>query len=323
MIHLRIVAPTDTAVSVLVMLDQLDVVTDIVHIPNSVSKPRGDLIMCHVPRESGSEVVDALRTLGIDQLGSIALSDVVAVVSPLADAATERAAGTGSDAVIWQAVQAGAEEQARLSTTYLAFIAIAGMLATIGLLTDSLVLIIGAMVVGPEFGPLAALCVALLGRNWQLAGRALVILVLGFAVAIVLAFVAVQILQAIGLAPLTWEVRTHPMTAFVAKPDAYAGIIAALAGIAGMLSVTTSHSGVLVGVFISVTTIPAAGNIALAAAYGDYAAMRGAALQLGINVGVLVIAGVLTVVVQRNRYARRFQAAVARVPKILVGPRRS
>lgn len=317
MIHLRIVAPSEVAAGAIAMLDQLDVVTDIVHVPNCARKPDGDLIMCHVPRESGSEIVDALRRIGVDDRASIALSDVVAVVSPLADAACERAAGTGSDAVIWQAVASEAEEQARLSTTYLAFISIAGLLATIGLLTDSLVLIIGAMVVGPEFGPLSAICVALLSKKWSLAWRALLMLLMGFVIAIAVSFGAVLLLQECGLAPMLWDGARHQMTAFVAKPDAFAGIVAALAGIAGMLSVTTSHSGVLVGVFISVTTIPAAGNIALAAAYADYPAMRGAAYQLGINVGVLVIAGVLTVLVQRSRYARRLRAVVARVPHLL------
>ena len=39
--------------------------------------------------------------------------------------------------------------------------AIATMIAAVGIIIDPQILIIGAMVVGPEFGPLAGLCVAL------------------------------------------------------------------------------------------------------------------------------------------------------------------
>ena len=46
--------------------------------------------------------------------------------------------------------------------------------------------------------------------------------------------------------------------------------MAVLAGIAGMLSLTSAKSGALVGVAISVTTVPAAANAAVALGYGEY-----------------------------------------------------
>ena len=49
---------------------------------------------------------------------------------------------------------------------------------------------------------------------------------------------------------------------------------------AGVLSLTSAKSGALIGVLISVTTIPAAANIGVAAAYGDGEEWRGAMVQL-------------------------------------------
>ena len=46
-------------------------------------------------------------------------------------------------------------------------------------------------------------------------------------------------------------------------------VVALLAGAAGVLSVTAGRTNVLVGVFISVTTVPAAGNLAVALALAD------------------------------------------------------
>ena len=78
-------------------------------------------------------------------------------------------------------------------------------------------------------------------------------------------------------------------------------IVALLAGTAGMLSLPTAKSGALIGVLISVTTIPAAANVGVAAAYRDWEEWRGAALQLGINLSMIVASGVATLAVARWR----------------------
>ncbi|MEH0932506.1 DUF389 domain-containing protein [Micromonospora sp. CPCC 205558] len=66
-----------------------------------------------------------------------------------------------------------------------------------------------------------------------------------------------------------------------------------------MLSLTPKKSGSLVGVPISVTTLPAAANVAVAAAYGVRDEAGGSALRLVINLSAIVLAGVLTLAVQQ------------------------
>ncbi len=61
----------------------------------------------------------------------------------------------------------------------------------------------------------------------------------------------------------------RPATGFITEPDKWSFIVAFVAGIAGVLALTSSKSGGLVGVFISVTTVPAAGDLALAIALGN------------------------------------------------------
>ena len=78
-----------------------------------------------------------------------------------------------------------------------------------------------------------------------------------------------------------------------------------------MLSLSTAKSGALIGVLISVTTIPAAANVGVAAAYQDWSEFRGAAAQLAINLVAIVVAGVSTLSVQRAFYVRRRRAAQA------------
>ena len=78
-----------------------------------------------------------------------------------------------------------------------------------------------------------------------------------------------------------------------------------MAGTAGVLSLTNSKSGALIGVLISVTTIPAASNIGVAAAYGDWGEAGGAAVQLGINLSAIVLSGLVTLYIQRRWYVAR------------------
>ena len=72
-----------------------------------------------------------------------------------------------------------------------------------------------------------------------------------------------------------------------------------------MLSLSTAKSGALIGVLISVTTIPAAANIGVAAAYQDWSSWRGSMAQLAINLGSIIVAGSAVLYVQRLLYIRR------------------
>ncbi|MEJ7715258.1 MAG: DUF389 domain-containing protein [Thermoleophilaceae bacterium] len=104
----------------------------------------------------------------------------------------------------------------------------------------------------------------------------------------------------------------HTLSNVIASPDFFAFFVALCAGAAGVLSLTSAKSGALIGVLISVTTIPAAANIGVAFAYQDWPAWRGSMLQLAINLGSLLVAGVTVLGIQRYLYHRRRAAASAR-----------
>jgi uncharacterized hydrophobic protein (TIGR00271 family) len=171
-------------------------------------------------------------------------------------------------------------------------------------MTDSPVLIIGAMVVGPEFGPLAGLAVALVELKKDLAIKSFVALAVGFPVAMTLTLIVTLALRAADIAPSSIDAGRE-LTQFISHPDEFTIIVALLAGVAGMLSLTNAKSGALIGVLISVTTIPAAGNAAVAVAYGDWDEWRGAAGQLALNLVLITLSAVATLYVQRRIYVMR------------------
>jgi uncharacterized hydrophobic protein (TIGR00271 family) len=313
-IHLRIVTPADCTDDVLSLLRRAPAVVNIIHLPGAATKPEGDVVLCDVAREDASLILADLRRYRVHERGSIAIEGVDSYLSATADAAERAAAGMPSDAVVWEEVEQRTSESTELSVSFLAFMALATSIAAIGIIIDSQILIIGAMVVGPEFGPLAGLSVALATRRGALARRSATALAVGFPLAIVASLVLTLILRWTGIAPDALDKTDHTLTAFISHPDEYSFIVAYLAGTAGVLSLSTAKSGALVGVLISVTTIPAAANIGVAVAYGDWSEAAGALEQLALNLCAIVLAGIVTLSVQRAWYVRRRRRHRLRAP---------
>jgi uncharacterized hydrophobic protein (TIGR00271 family) len=305
MIHLRIVAPEDVAHQALEILTAAPSVLNVVHLHGAARKPDGDVILCDVAKEDASVILGDLKELEIHKRGSIAVEHIDTSISDAAVAAEKAAPGLPSDAVVWEEVEGRTSEDTELSFSFVLFMVAAMQIAAVGIILDQPILIVGAMVVGPEFGPLAGLCVALVNLQGGLARRSLRALLVGFPIGIAGACLTTLIMIALDVFPDDFSQAGHPFTDFISNPDFLSFFVAFVAGSAGMLSLTSAKSGALVGVLISVTTIPAASNIGVASAYGDWSTAGGAALQLGINLGGLVLAGVMTLFVQRRYYVAR------------------
>ena len=181
---------------------------------------------------------------------------------------------------------------------------LATLLAAVAIVIDSQVLTIGAMVLGPEFGAIAALGLALVKRRPLLLGAAVKALVVGFVTAIALTVVFGWVLRGLGWATAATLTGPRPQTDFIYSPNKWSLIVAVLAAAAGVLSVTSGRTGGLNGVFISVTTIPAAGNLALGLAFGQWGEVRGSGLQLLINVVGMGLAGWATLALQTVLWSR-------------------
>jgi uncharacterized hydrophobic protein (TIGR00271 family) len=303
MLHLRVIAPTESSDSVLEVLRREAGATHIVVHRDAALEPRGDEITADIARESANDVIDELKALGLKRQGAIALDVVDTVVSTAAYRAEKEAEGDPADAVIWDELAARTREESALNGTYLAFLALACLIAAVGVVTDSPVTIVGAMVVGPEFGPLAALAVAIVRRRGYLARRAALALVIGFPLAMFVTAIAVLAGEAVGWIELgtTRQLRNVD---FIFQVGPLSFVVALFAGAAGMLSLVSAKSAALVGVFISVTTVPAAGFAVVAATTGDWQIAGKSAAQLRVNLTGIVLAGVLVLWVHLRMSSR-------------------
>jgi uncharacterized hydrophobic protein (TIGR00271 family) len=306
-IHLRLTVPEHLADDVARVLSDDHYAVHVVRHRGVAVEPVGDAFNADVPKEHASVLVHELRALGLHESGGIVLEDGGVAVDEAASRSEERARGSSADGVVWEDVEAQSGEAAELSQSFLWFMVLGSVLATVALILDSSVLMVGAMVVGPEFGPIAAASVALADRRGRLAWRSARALAVGLPLAVLVALAFAWLGRLVGINPDELSAISHQLAVTVASPDAYTVVVAAAAGAAGLLSMTTAKSGALVGVLVSVTTLPAAANVGLSLAYSDVDGAAGSLAQLVLNVAVMFVAGVLTLVVQRRGYQRRLR----------------
>ncbi|MEU6919270.1 DUF389 domain-containing protein [Streptomyces olindensis] len=305
MLHLRLISPCEKTDDVVRLIEKTVGTTHLVVLPDSARDPAGDVVMCDVAREAGDDLLTGLRELGLDTSGSIAVESIDLSLSERAEKAEADAPGEGADAVLWEHLTDATHEESTLSVTYLAFITLATMIAACGVVLDNAILIVGAMAVGPEFGPLAGICTAIVRRRPRLAARSLIALLVGFAAAMAVTVGFSLFMDAVDLFSKAQLRADRPNTGFIYAPDWFSFVVAVLAGIAGTLSLTSAKSGALVGVAISVTTVPAAANAAVALSYGNMNQTWGSTEQLLLNLLGIILAGTATLAAQRWFWSRQ------------------
>jgi uncharacterized hydrophobic protein (TIGR00271 family) len=300
----RVTCPHALTESVLQVLQDAPNTSSLIMLKDAAVSPHGDVVEVDVPRESANQVINQLIAMGVQDEGTIKVLPVPTWISHRGLKAAKQAPGEGADAVVWAEVLERAYDESSLTFTYLAFMILATMLAAIAVGADSIILIIGAMVLGPEFVPIAALGLAMVRRRPRLFRRALRTLVIGFVVAIVVTTVFAFIAKWSGTVTVA-DIDTRRIgTSFIYAPSIWSFIIAIIAGAAGVLALTSSKSSGLAGVFISVTTIPAAGNIAMASVFGLWAEVWGSAVTLTVNIVGMALAGWATLAIQQATWDR-------------------
>lgn len=313
MLHLRIYCTPALTEAAHGVLTGDEGVTEIARFDGVGSSPATDLLFAEVVRESADEVIGRLYRMGVGEQGAVQVEPVTTWISRRGYQAERTVPGNSSDAVVWAAVTHRAYEDSQLTWTYVSFMTMATLIAAIGIVLESQILLIGAMVLGPEFGAVAALGLALVRRRARLFRSALRTLAAGFTASIAVTTILAVLARASGLITADQLLHPRPLTGFIYSPDVWSFIVALIAGAAGVLALTSDRAGGLTGVFISVTTIPASGNVALGIAFLAWDEVFGSTLQLVVNISGMALSGWLTLVLQQAVW-RRMAGSRARRP---------
>lgn len=275
------------------LLCELEGVRRIVRQDDSDGSTPSFVFVADVEPAVADRLVEAIRELGIG------VDDyVLSKIDVVAPQHRHRHGEGGVDGYAWVEVMGQARANSRPLARYLALINVAAVIAALGVITNSSILIVGAMAVSPDLLPICATAVGIVGKRYGLAWRAFTTLVLGLGLVVVTAMILSALLKWTGLLPDGFAVEQSSL-ANLAHTDYSTVLIALAAGIAAMLSFETRASAA-VGVAISVTTIPASAYLGVALGGGGIEHALGAAVVLAINVSLLIVSATLTLAVQRG-----------------------
>ncbi|HEX6476399.1 MAG TPA: DUF389 domain-containing protein [Acidimicrobiales bacterium] len=312
MIHVRAVSPSDVTPRLVQTLLANPGVLDVVVVEGAARGPDGDAVQFDVIAAEANHVLAHLRRLDLDRRGSIVIETVDTSIS---DAATraERAEPPGKDFTpIWEQVDSRMRALGRYPPSWFLLMAIAGILAAVGILTNSQILIVGAMIVGPEYGAIASMAIGINKGEHARVRQGLRALVVGFVLAILASFLFSLVVHGLDLQPRAFDAGVRPVSDLINNPNFFSVVVAVLAGIVGVVSLAEARANTLVGVFVSVTTIPAAADIGVSAAFASWKELRGSLFQLLLNIVLLIVVGAIVFHFQRRLWHRFGRRSVSR-----------
>ena len=309
MLHVRVVSPADLTGQVVTELSEHPGVRNLVVLPGAAQHPDGDAVQFDLLNASANPVLHQLRRFALDSVGSVSLAQVSVVLDGPPSPADERRYARHERVPVWEMVEGTIRANASYPPSFYALLIIAGLIAAVGMLTNSQILIVGAMVVGPEYYAIIAVALGLTTmnsgrRDWTAVRVSLAALGYGFLAAIAATFLFGLAVRGAGQVPASYQHGVRPVAELINSPNIYSVIVAVLAGLVGVVSLTESRANALIGVFISVTTIPAAASIGLSLSFASWHDARGSLAQLLLNVILLIAVGAAGLSSQRFIWRR-------------------
>jgi uncharacterized hydrophobic protein (TIGR00271 family) len=311
MLHVRVVSPPGSTDHLVERLSADPGVRNLVVMPGAARRPEGDAVQFDLLTRFANPVLRELRARVQDH-GSVVIQNVDAAIDGPGDPGDHSSQRYGEVPPVWEMVESKIREGGQYPLSFYALLVIAGLIGAVGILTNSQILIVAAMVVGPEYGAIMATALGFDKADGHAVRQGLAALIKGFALAVVATLVFGLLIRWSGDTPRLYEAGVRPVSDLINSPNVFSVIVAVLAGVVGVVSLTESRANALIGVFISVTTIPAASDMGLSVAYGSWPEARGSTFQLLLNVVVLVAVGALGLGLQRSIWRSRTARTAAR-----------
>ncbi|HTR12194.1 MAG TPA: TIGR00341 family protein [Roseiarcus sp.] len=192
---------------------------------------------------------------------------------------------------------------ARVNSNFVLLVILSTVVASVGLYTDNVAVVIGAMVIAPLLGPHVAFAFAA-----AIGDRALMLSAAKSGVLGLVLSVAVAGALALVVAP---DVNSAELLARTSLH--FEGIVLALAsGAAAALSVTTGLPATLVGVMVAVALLPPAATLGIMVAARQFGLAAGAAMLVSANIACINIAAQVVFIAKGIRPRRWHERKSAR-----------
>lgn len=185
----------------------------------------------------------------------------------------------------------------KINASYMILMVASGVLAAVAMLTNSIPVLIGSMVIAPALPPLALISFAVVNRRPKLARDGFVSACSGLALAVLGALATTWLLNATHIIPKETNLLDKVLLDERVSVGWYSVITAIAAGTAGMIALTERKTDTLVGVVSALALVPAGVAGAIAFISEDPIRGLGGMALLGLNAALIVISGVITLLV--------------------------
>jgi uncharacterized hydrophobic protein (TIGR00341 family) len=210
-----------------------------------------------------------------------------------------------------EALYEGVEQGVRLDLNFVVLVALASLVAAVGLMKNNVAVVIGAMVIAPLLAPNLALSLGSTIGDLSLIRKSVQTLGAGV-------LLSVGVSAVLGLFwPL--DMNSHELISRT-EVDIDSAVLALASGAAAALSLTTGLSSVLVGVMVAVALLPPAVTLGIMLGSGNIALATGAGLLLLVNVVCVNLASKIVFDIKGIRprtYEEKAKAKHAKVVYIL------
>lgn len=194
-------------------------------------------------------------------------------------------------------------EQAALTPRYLLYMTLAGVLAGVGLLSNSVPILIGSMIIAPALPPVALVAFGVVHRRASLAARGAGVAALGLGAAAVAAVVVAVLMRFTDVISPGTDLLAKPMLEERVRPGWWSLAAALAGGVVGVVALTEKKTDTLIGTVAALALVPAGAAAGMAALATDLDRTLGGLLLLGMNFAMIVAMGILVLAVLRREAA--------------------
>jgi len=228
-------------------------------------KPAGDVVVILAINDAVGDILRCLDGCGVMRIGSAALSEPTAVIAPRDQDTVDRESNEGA----WEEVASLIRRDTNVTLNYLALMTASGGIAAVGLLSDTIHIMVGAMLLAPGFEPLVRIPFGLLARGQRTtAGSGVAAMLWGYLFLAGGAAAVALLLLALGhgnggtLLGLHW-------VGYWTNPSLTAPVIAVVAGIAGAIVVSSRRTLFATGVMVALALVPGMAILGIGLVFGE------------------------------------------------------
>lgn len=303
--QIEIVSPSDKSDLLLARLQAIDGVIGTRLQRGASRHPPGDVISADVLNRGLPEVCRLLadQKVGADGSSSFSTSEPKSLVQSSAAEAIAR----DSSETTWEEIELIIGKESNMTANAMLVMFVSGVIATIGIATNALHLVLGAMLIAPGFLPMVRISLGIVGEGpaWK---RGLSDTFKGYAAVVVGAALASLLLISLGKAPLSGEPSYLPagtLISYWTSITAPSVVVSIVAGMVGAILVATGRSVLTAGVMVALALVPGAAITGMGAIAGDLNAMAGGASRWAVDASIVTIASLLVFAWKRAAVHRR------------------